>query len=160
MVLKALVLLAILASGNERSASREQHRAVALKIGAFRDGFRLCGRRGPEGITASWELKQFEVNRIDKALIIHFDHAGPSEKPSLPLSEHQRQYLGFVRDGRRMVYVNAFPSSFRAGVVKARDQFVEECPRRFLCWGIEYDTSSLTFLNFTPDSRLCHHEPF
>jgi hypothetical protein len=56
MVHEALLALAILLGTGTGLADEQSPRAVALKIEAFRNGFRNCSRNTPQGITGYWQV--------------------------------------------------------------------------------------------------------
>jgi hypothetical protein len=154
MAFKSIIFLSLLLT-SAASAEEKPNRAVALKVDAFKEGFRLCSRKGPEKITAYWELQQAEVTRIDRSLVKYIAANGLRSKLSLAPDGYIRQYLGLVRAGRRIAYVNAFP--LRAGgedEAKDKTQFAKWCDGGGLFWGIEYDMESGTFLDFAVNSSL------
>jgi hypothetical protein len=149
MLLNSILTLALLMNGPTIAAGGQPERAVALKIEAFKDGFRLCSREAPQGISGYWELGKAEVERIDRALMVHLSRSGLQGHLSAPPSRYERQYLGLVRGARRAVYINAFPVRGEAEHAKARMEFAEWCDGGSLFWGIEYDVKSRRFLNFS-----------
>src|SRR5664279_5397957 len=113
MVQKVIICFVLLLVGTAGAAEESSKRVVALKIEAFKNGFRLCSRKGPENIATYWELRQAEAERIDRALMKHIARSGLRSQLSLAPDGYVRQYLGIVRDGRQVVYINAFGA--RAG---------------------------------------------
>jgi hypothetical protein len=66
-IASTLIICLALLFGTGAVAKNVSKRAVALKLEAFRDGFRLCSREAPKNITAYWEVGEVEVTRIDQA---------------------------------------------------------------------------------------------
>ena len=154
MVWKATICLALLLAGVAARADEAPKRAVALKLSAFKDGFRLCSRKGPQNVTAYWELDPVEVARIDRALMKHIARSGLKGRLSLAADGYVRQFLGLVRDGRRIVYINAFGARGGEDEAKARSEFAVWCDGGSLFWGIEYDAQTKSFLNFAANSTF------
>jgi hypothetical protein len=148
-----IICLALLASTGA-VAKNASNRAVALKLEAFEDGFRLCSREVPQNITAYWELGEAEVTRIDQELVRHIGRTGVRQRLTLAPDGYVRQYLGLVRDGKRFAYVNAFPLRAGEDVSRARAEFAKWCDGGGLFWGIEYDMQTRTFLNFAVNSSM------
>ena len=109
---KILLVLATFALGGSVHGASRSTTAVALKDQAYKDGFRNCSRGMPPGITAAWQVSQKDVEKIDAALMLHMEEAGLTKKLRASPASYGRQYLGYVREGRRFVYVNAFLRSF------------------------------------------------
>ena len=140
----AILFLSATAYGGGRSS------AVALKIEAFKTGFRNCSRPTPEGTTSFWEVRQPDVEKIDEGLMIHLERTGLAKKLRNPPSTYGRQYLGYNRGDRRFVYVNAFLRS--SGDPKSKYQ--RWCDGGNLFWGIEYDMQQKVFTGFEIDGVL------
>jgi hypothetical protein len=152
MVWKNTICLVLLLAGPAVSAEIASERAVVLKLSAFKDGFRLCSRKGPENVTGYWELDQAEVGRIDLALMRYMVRSGLKTRLSLATDGYVRQYLGLIRDGRRFVYINAFGARTGEDLAKARSEFAKWCDGGSLFWGIEYDVRTKSFVNFAANS--------
>jgi hypothetical protein len=69
----------------------------------------------------------------------------------LPASKYQRQYLGFLRGGRRFVYINVFPAHFLRAVRDSTKELPRMCDGGTITWGIEYDVEKRRFLAFAPN---------
>jgi hypothetical protein len=154
MVWKTTICLALFLSSPIASGETTRDRAVSLKLSAFKDGFRLCSRKGPQNVTGSWELDQAEVERIDSALMKHIVRGGLKSRLALAPDGYVRQYLGLVSQGRRFVYVNAFGVRAGEDMAKARSELAVWCDGGSLFWGVEYDLRTRSFLNFATNSTL------
>lgn len=152
MVGKTTICLVLLLAGRVARAEMAAERAVVLKLAAFKDGFRLCSRKGPQNVTAYWELDQSEVARIDRALMRHIVRSGLKAHLRLAADGYVRQYLGLVREGRRFVYINAIGARAGGDLAKAHSEFARWCDGGSLFWGIEYDLRTKSFLNFAANS--------
>jgi hypothetical protein len=154
MAWKTSIILMLLLAGPVVSGESAQERAVALRLSAFKDGFRLCSRRGPQKVAAYWELDQAEIERVDSALMKHIVRSGLRSHLALAPDGYVRQYLGLVSEGRRLVYINAFGARAGEDLSKARTEFAVWCDGGSLFWGIEYDLRTRSFLNFAANSAL------
>jgi hypothetical protein len=144
---KIVMALALLAFSLNADGASRSPAAVALKIEAFKTGFRNCSRPTPQGMTSFWQVNQTDVERIDAELILHLEKTGLAKKLRASPSTYGRQYLGYNRGARRFVYVNAFPRS--SG--DARSAYQRWCDGRNLFWGIEYDMKQKVFTDFQTD---------
>ena len=147
---KIVLVLATFALGRSVHGASRSTTAVALKVQAYKDGFRNCSRGMPPGITAAWQVSQKDVEKIDAALMLHMEKAGLTKKLRASPASYGRQYLGYVREERRFVYVNAFLRSFG----DPRASYVRACDGGNLFWGIEYDVQAGTFANFEVNGEL------
>ena len=144
---KIAIALVVLAFGWAADAAGRSTAAVALKIDAFKMGFRNCSRPTPRGITSFWQVNQSDVARIDEALILYLEKTGLANRLRVPPSAYGRQYLGYDRGERRFVYVNAFLRS--SG--DARSTYQRWCDGGNQFWGIEYDMKQKAFADFEID---------
>ena len=124
--------------------------AVPLPLAAFKDGFRTCSRPLPEGMKGFWEVPARQVAELDRVLLVHLVRSDLSKALALPRAAYQRQYLGFARGARKLIYVNAFPAA--RGGQRARTHFVRFCDGGSLFWAIEYDVKARAFGDFTMNS--------
>jgi hypothetical protein len=119
--------------------------AVPLRLCAFRDGFGLCNPSGePPGMTGFWQVSAAEVANIDRALL-SFLRQQKASRPDLEqygLEQYGRQYLGFLRDTRRYVLVNAIPPLPRFTAERAQAELIGVCDAT---WGVEYDVATQQF---------------
>jgi hypothetical protein len=106
----------------------------------------MCSRETPARMSGFWELSPAEVAAIDQALLAYL--AGSGLRMRGPAASYQRQYLGFHRDGARMVYVNAFPTFRGRTVPRSRVEFFGFCDGGADFWGIEYDVARKSFARF------------
>ena len=147
---KIIAALAVFVLSGTAAAAGRSTAAVALKIGAFKAGFRNCSRPTPQGITSFWQVAPSDVEKIDEALMHHLERTGLAKKMRASPSAYGRQYLGYNRGERRFVYVNAFLRS--SG--DAKSTYVRWCDGGNQFWGIEYDMQQKTFTDFEIDGVL------
>lgn len=126
---------------------------------AFASGFRLCSRSVPESMSAFWEVSPSEAAKADAMLGEYFRRdVRARRRLSLPLEDYGRQYVGFVREGVRWIYINAFVARKRAKVLaRARTEFIRGCDGGGLFWGLELSTKTWEFsafaINGDPESK-------
>jgi hypothetical protein len=109
-----------------------------------------CSRRTIEAPDSYWVVTIPEATVIEHALLSYL--ARPEvRKPSRPLEEYFRQYIGVIAGGRRLVYVSFFHRSYfeDAPDEKERQMWrtepVEVCDGGDHYWGIVYDVDKATF---------------
>jgi hypothetical protein len=97
-----------------------------------------------------WEVSPSEAAKADSMLKEYFGReARARRRLSLPLEEYGRQYIGFMRDGVRWIYVNAFVARRRAKVLaRARWELANGCDGGGLFWGLELNTETWQFAAF------------
>jgi hypothetical protein len=132
-------------------SAKSEGAAVPLVLSGFADGFRNCSRSQP-GSTGFWEVPATEVARIDAALLRHLRSTGLVKRLPYPLADYVRQYLGLLRNEKRIVYVNAFSVGKESVLGRlaetARAKFLRVCDGGGAAWGIEYDTENKAFAAF------------
>jgi hypothetical protein len=132
------------------AARRYAGMAVALPLSAFVNGLHVCARETPSGIAGYWKITPKAMARIDADLLVHLRKSGLDKR--LPFSPrlYLRQYAGFVRDGERLVYVNALlVEKGKPLVDQAQKTFPQSCAEASGTWGIQYDTETKQFSAFT-----------
>jgi hypothetical protein len=102
-----------------------------------------CSRRGPGDATSFWMPTEVQLDVLEKKLIAFLaSHSSDEDVP--PGAAYHRQYLGFVKEGRRYIYGNFYPG--RGAMAKAeRDNPVRVCDGGSAFWGVIYDLESGEF---------------
>jgi hypothetical protein len=124
--------------------------AVALPDAAIAGGLRVCAKETPSGIVGYWTVPPKAVELIDVELLAHMRKSGLAK--SLPFSPklYVRQYVGYVRDGARFIYVNAvLVEKGSRAAAEAKRAFPRACDAVKGSWGIQYDTQAKKFLSFS-----------
>jgi hypothetical protein len=139
---------------SSRQSSQYQGKPVALALAGFAGGFHLCSRPTPVGMSGFWTVSSAQMARIDVALLRHL-HATELEKHlTFPPSGYLRQYLGSVRDGARVVYINAaLVKEGSSTIAYAQRHFVEGCDGGGMFWGIEYHMKTKSFRAFATNAE-------
>ena len=102
--------------------------------------FNQCSRASPQH-DGWWKVSPRDVQNLEASLPRFWNAQKP--KPSKPLTDYYRQYAGFTRKGRKMIYLNAFEASTADKKWKTRAVVV--CDGGDLFFGVEYDVQSRTF---------------
>jgi hypothetical protein len=99
---------------------------------------RTCSRPSPdrEAALPRWTPAQRDIDALERAL--------PSLAPGTDPARFHRQYVGFVRDGKRLVYVNAWPVRVPSPSDPAREA-VRVCDGGAQFWGAVWDPESGAF---------------
>lgn len=71
---------------------------------------RQCSRSTPEGATGYWKPTRRDIAELEKHLV-PFLKSTPAGSAALPLTNYHRQYVGFVKDGKRYIYGNFYTPS-------------------------------------------------
>jgi hypothetical protein len=88
---------------------------------------------------------------VDAALLAHLRRSGIGARLPFSPKLYLRQYVGYVREGARFVYVNAvLVERGSAEAAAARKAFPRSCAAVSGSWGIQYDLKAKKFLGFSP----------
>jgi hypothetical protein len=132
------------------AAKRYIGMTVPLPDSAFAGGLHVCSREAPSGIVGYWKVAPKMVDAIDGELRAHVRKSGIDASLPFAFSLYVRQYAGFVRDGKRFVYVNALLLEKNSPMVEqAKKALPSSCTGISGSWSIQYDISTKTFLSFT-----------
>jgi|SRR5215213_4302047 len=110
---------------------------------------RPCTRPFPEGLAGSWEPSKAEIERAERKLPGAMDAAFARlqlEKRYHRAGRYYRQYGGFLRAGKRVLYINAF-GRYTAENNDAWDsisqgwqeRFIKVCDGGQIAFGAVYD---------------------
>lgn len=131
------------------AAKRYQGGPVSLPESAFAAGLRVCARETPSGITGYWKVPPKAVDAIDTDLLRELRKSGADARLPFAAKLYVRQYVGYVRDGVRYVYINAvLVEKGSAAFDQAQKAFPASC-ENLASWGIQYDTQAKKFVGFT-----------
>jgi hypothetical protein len=133
------------------AARRYEGMAVSLPSTAVANGLRVCARETPSGILGYWRVPPKAVARMDGELMAHLRKSGIAARLPFSPKLYIRQYVGFVRDGARFVYINAVLAERGSpGAAQAKKAFPASCSSVSGSWGIQYDTKAKKFMSFSP----------
>jgi hypothetical protein len=140
MVVPGLILslaLTALSADEGRSVILPESAAAELSKGP-------CSRSAPPKFESTWtptadDIKSMESRFALRARLI----AKHKLEQMQPPKTYNRQYLGIVVGGRKLIYINAFcddelPADWR-------DKLVNYCDGGWCFWGVVYDTVSHSF---------------
>jgi hypothetical protein len=129
--------------------------AIALALTAFKDGFRMCSRPGPSGVTSYWQVAAEEVQRVDAALLAYLRDAPGEQTLAYRPEKFVRQYAGFSRMERQFIYINAFPSDHLQQMTEDPSQTLAiGCDGGDIFWGIEFDVQRRAFAELETNGAL------
>jgi len=124
---------------------------VVLKGKEARSLTDQCSRIGVVGVTDLWQPSDSDVQRLMGALPAFVQGQSPSLGNEV--AHYNFQVAGFVANGERIIYVNAF----RDSVFRARDwhsKAVLPCDGGSLFWGVEYIPSKKQFRKLSTNGAL------
>lgn len=132
------------------AARRFEGTAVSLPDAAFAGGLHVCARETPSGINGYWRVPAAVVDLVDTQLLGHLRKRDLDKRLPFAPKLYVRQYAGFVRDGVRMIYVNAvLVEKGSPAAASARKAFPDSCASVSGSWGIQYDTKTKEFSGFS-----------
>jgi hypothetical protein len=133
------------------AARRFEGGSVSLPDSAVADGLHVCAKETPSGIVGYFKVTPRVMALVDTALMAHLRKSGIGA--GLPFSPklYLRQYVGYVREDGRFVYVNAvLVERGSAAAADARKAFPRTCAAVSGSWGIQYDLKAKKFMSFSP----------
>jgi hypothetical protein len=138
------------ARARKLAARRFEGAAVSLPDSALTGGLRVCARETPSGINGYWRVPAQIVDLVDAQLLAYLRKGDLDKRLPFAPKLYVRQYAGFVRDGVRMIYVNALLiEKGSPAAASAKKDFPASCASVSGSWGIQYDTKTKKFLAFT-----------
>jgi hypothetical protein len=156
-ILASLVLIGALSAPGERAVTAGGKPWTILPVGESESALMQCSRTSPGPSAPFWSPASAQVEELEKRLPAYLrqqKHAAHADK----LASYLRQYAGFTRKGRKLIYLNAFPTNVvdmlchedvKASQGDCRNHWRIE--GIFVCdggddfWGVEYDPESKTF---------------
>ena len=137
-------------------ASRFPPGTSAILVDSAASVLRQCTRQAPRGIVEFWQPTDSLVRALEGPLLALLGQVLPrarvGDHPTRALGprEYYRQYVGIIRHGRPLIYVNAFPkpdslSESIAGKDYWRTIPVDVCDGGAFFFGVVYDVGTRTF---------------
>jgi hypothetical protein len=163
----ALVALALAACGRDRPPAKKAPPApvvvradqgAVLKGAEGRSLFDQCTRPVPQIREGYWDPSPADIRQLEADLAAWLRTHKLPESPE-PIQQSWRQYAGFIRVGRRLIYVNAFPGPlYEGGYWKHEAE--EVCAGGPAYYGAVYDPQTRTFgeVKFNPTTKDWSHK--
>lgn len=101
-----------------------------------------CSRPTPDGATAFWTPSRGDIAELERRLV-PFLKSTKSGSAVLPLSRFHRQYIGFVKDGKRYIYGSFYIPWPDTENEASRPVIVCDGGKSF--WGIVYSVKAQSF---------------
>lgn len=119
------------------------------------DLMRTCGRGVPSGLTGYWAPDSQTLSHLEARLPAMLEaHVRPSDRPRLARIPIIRQYMGFVRSGRRVIYVNGWPDTGLPDTRRWTNAAGGGCGGGPLVFGVLYDPDTRTFSDFAGNGDM------
>ena len=175
VALMALFVGALAAFG--QNSNRPASRSVVLTGDAMRSLFSQCSRPSPEGIDNYWTPTVRDLRALDSTFPKFIQAQKlPEGVTAKSLNLYYFQCAGFIRKGRKMIYVNAFSPNHtlafalemvitpdmkatKESVAKARKRPHWHQKAETVCdggssfWGVEYDPETRQFTHLYFNGR-------
>ena len=100
---------------------------------------RQCSRTTPQEVKSFFTPDPSQVTELEARLTSYLSRV----KPAIQFQEYSRQYVGFIKDGRRYLYGNFFQST--AKIPRASSEPIIVCDGGEGFWGVVYSLDSKTF---------------
>jgi hypothetical protein len=145
-----MTLMLLISAHASPTASWQKH-GVILNGQAARGLLRLCYR--PElQASAQWIPSSDQVTQLEARLKAKFStFKYLTFKPAGPLGNYYRQYAGFVVAGRKIIFVNFFPTDIST---QWRSEAVLMCDGGPSFWSVEYEVDEKKFVNAVASGRI------
>jgi len=142
-----LALLLVLLTDLSVSVAQERGVFVLAPTRTATELLAPCSRLGPQSVDGYWTPSTQEVTEPE-SLLESFLRTDPTGKSVLPLDQYHRQYIGFMRGGKRFIYGNFYPAPTQ--ITSRYDESTQpvlvcDGGRRF--WGIVFSVESKTFVD-------------
>ena len=121
---------------------------IVASESAAREALHTCSRPSPdrEGKLPLWTPTRAQVDALEAMLPSLSDHV---DDPA----SYQRQYVGFVRDGRQLVYVNAWRAPLGDGF-DPEQEGLRACDGGSMFWGAVWDPDTQVFSEFAANGAI------
>ena len=121
--------------------------AVALELAM------QCSRRSPGPVRGLWTPTSDAIAKFEAALapvLVSAQRQSPLRNAAAMGTDYLRQYVGFVIDGRRVIYVNALaaPPAGSAPRLDWKTRGVRTCDGGARAFGAEYDVEAGKIISF------------
>jgi hypothetical protein len=112
-----------------------------------------CSRPTPKVPDSYWEPTEQDVRSVEQRLSTYLQTRlePQAQRVLVQLSQYRRQYAGFIRAGHRTIYVNFFLPEYGE---QWRRQTVLVCDGGVGFWGVEFDSTSNTFVHVAYNNSL------
>ena len=113
-----------------------------------------CSRVGPAniGVDGTWVPTWTDIHHLEQGVGGFLATFG-DDAPSQPLDQYRRQYVGFVRDGRRLIYASFFPRDECIGYPEGRYCWqlrpITVCDGGDRYFGVEFDPKARSFSEYS-----------
>ena len=108
---------------------------------------RPCSRPAPQDVSRFWEPTEMDINNLEKQLVPYLAALQKAGIPLPPPGAYDRQFIGIVLKGKKLIYSNFFPSGFRA--FDPSQQAIDVCDGGPRHWGIVFDPRHRAFSNLS-----------
>jgi len=102
-----------------------------------------CSRPAPKHVSVYWEPTEKDIDELDKRILPYLTSIAQSGLALPPAESYDRQYVGIVVKGKKLIYVNLFPPGFRQ--YDPAHEVIDICDGGPRHWGLVFDPKNKTF---------------
>ena len=148
LVVRVIGILALCASICPVHAAREGFGfpSDGRNILPVSEGKRLlhpCSRAVPKHVSAFWEPTEKNIDALDMRILPYLGSIAQAGTALPPAESYDRQYVGIVVRGKKLIYVNFFPRAFRES--DPTHHVIDICDGGPRHWALIFDPSDGTF---------------
>ena len=96
-----------------------------------------CSRQTPQA-ERFWQPTQMDVDKFNQQIVSFFKNS-QGRKPTRPLDEYNRQYIGFWSHNKKYIYANFFNRAYGEELRMPISQAVSVCSGGDYFFGMAYD---------------------
>ena len=159
--MRVAALVAFLSCFSAAAIAHEQldsKDGAVLPASAGKELLHQCSRGAPQDVSGAWRPTQEQIRELEIRLPSAFEAVAFQRGNEYGQRGHfRRQYAGFIVEGRKIIYVNAFPRSLGDPEPNGppgfrhfdwHRQVVAVCDGGPVFFGVEYDPAAKTFSHF------------
>jgi hypothetical protein len=140
-----LWLVAVARSAAHQAYTFPTNGRFVLPTPSARAIFHQCSRAAPPANSELWQPSGKDLDELEASLAKYLNEREKAGKTVPPRSvTYHRQYVGFTRNGERLVYGNFYPASAEL-LRHESSEPVQVCDGGHVFWGIVYRVTTKTF---------------
>ena len=139
---RILSVLALLAVCSCQAVAKNSSLSLILPPNKGPALLRQCSRPTPGDVKSYWKPTREQISILEHELVGFLKQNAFGER-IFPLSKYHRQYIGFVKNGKRYIYGNFYTTTLNGK--SSSTEPVSVCDGGKNYWGIVYSVESRQF---------------